>query len=82
MWIINNSLDVIPTLEEMQLSINHVSTWDFSTLYTSLPHAKLKHQLHDLLERVVNTRVKSFIATNNFCTFWTNDRKYAKYNHS
>ena len=39
MWIINNSLDVLQTLEEKQLSLNKVSTWDFSTLYTSLPHA-------------------------------------------
>ena len=30
MWIINNSLDVIGVLEEKQLSLNHVSTWDFS----------------------------------------------------
>ena len=33
-----------------------MSTWDFSTLYTSLKHAKLKQQLHELLERVFNTR--------------------------
>ena len=42
MWIINNLLDVIRTLEEKQLSLTHVSTWEFSTLYTSLPHANLK----------------------------------------
>ena len=81
MWIINNSLDVIHTLEDKQLVINKLSTWDFSTLYTSLPHAKLKTQLHDLLERVFNTRGKSFIATNNFRTFWTNDRKSTKYTY-
>ena len=62
--------------------LNQVSTWDFSTLYTSLPHAKLKHQLHDLLERVFNTRGKGFIAaTNNFHTFWANDRKSTKYTY-
>ena len=64
MWIINNSLDVIRTVEEKQLSLTYVSTWDFSTLYTSLPHARLKNQLHDLLERVFHTKGKSFIATN------------------
>ena len=69
MWIINNSLNVIHTLEHKQLAIKKLSSWDFSTLYTSLPHAKLKTQLHDLLERVFNTRGKSFIATNNFRTF-------------
>ena len=56
MWMINNLLDVIRTLEEKQLSLTHVSTWDFCTLYTSLPHARLKNQLHDLLERVFHTK--------------------------
>ena len=81
MWIINNSLDVIRALEEKQLSLNHVSTWDFSTLYTSLPHAQLKKQLHDLLERVFNTKGKSFIATNNFRTFWANDNTSTRYTY-
>ena len=56
MWIINNSLDVLHTLEEKQLSLTGMSTWDFSTLYTSLKHPKLDQQLHELLERVFNTR--------------------------
>ena len=56
MWIINNSLDVLHTLEEKQLSSTKMSAWDFSTLYTSLKDAKLKQQLHGLLERVFYTR--------------------------
>ena len=74
MWIINNSLDVIRALEEKQLPLTHLSTWDFSTLYTSLPHAQLKNQLHNLFERVFHTKGKSFIATNYFRTLWTIDR--------
>ena len=81
MWIINNSLGVIPALEEKQLSLNHVSTWDFSTLFTSLPHAQLKKQFHALLERVFNTKGKSFFATNNFRTFWTTDRTSTRYTY-
>ena len=81
MWIINNSLDVIRTLEETQLSLTHLSTLDFSTLYTSLPHARLKNQLYDLLERVFHTKGKSFIATNSFRTFWTNDRTSMRYTY-
>ena len=81
MWIINNSMDVIRALEEKQLSITHVSTWDFSTLYTSLPHAQLKNQLHDLLERGFHTKGKSFIATNSFHTFWTTDRMSMRYTY-
>ena len=52
-----------------------------STLYTSLPHAQLKKQLHDLLERVFNTKGKSFIATNNFRTFWANDKTSTRYTY-
>ena len=36
LWIMNNSLNVLNTLEEKQLSLTKMSTWDFSTLYTSL----------------------------------------------
>ena len=81
MWIIHNPLDVICALEEKQLSLNHASTWDLSTLYTSLPHVQLKKQLHDLLERLFNTKGKSFIATNNFRTFWTNGRTSTRYTY-
>ena len=79
--MLNNSLDVFCALEEKQLSLDHVSTWDFFTLYTSLPHAQLKKQLHDLLERVFNTKGKSFIATNNFRTFWANDKTSTRYTY-
>ena len=81
MWIINNSLDVIRALQEKQLSLNHVSTWDFSSLYTSLPRAQLKKQLHDLLGRVFGNKGKSFIATNNFRTFWANDKTSTRYTY-
>ena len=74
-------MDVIGTLEEKQLSLAHVSTWDFSSLFTSLPHAQLKNQLHDLLERVFHTKGKSFIATNSFRTFGTTDRMSMRYTY-
>ena len=74
-------MDVIRALEEKHLSLTHVSTWDFSTLYTSLPHAQLKNQFHDLLERVFHTKGKSFIATNSFRTFWTTDRMSVRYTY-
>ena len=81
MWIINNSMDVIRALEEKQLSLTHVSTWDYSSLYTSLAHVQLKNQLHDLFERVFHTKGKSFTATNSFRTFWTTDRMSKRYTY-
>ena len=66
-------------LEEKQRLLNTVSTWDCLTLYTSLPHAKLKLQLHNLLKRFYTTRRKNFIITNNYHTPWPNDKKSTKY---
>ena len=78
MWIINNSLDVISVIGKQQFQARNVSTWDFSTLYTSIPHDKLKDRLHELLERVFTTRRKKFIGTNTYYTFWTNEKTSTK----
>ena len=45
-----------------------------------LPHAQLKKQLHDLLERVFNTKGKAS-STNNFRTFWANDETSTRYTY-
>ena len=52
MWIINNSLDVIDIINKPTFQGKNISTWDFSTLYTSIPHDKLKIRIYELLERV------------------------------
>ena len=41
----------------------------------------VKNQPQDLLERVFHTKGKSFIATNSFRTFWTNDRMSMRYTY-
>ena len=82
MWIINNSLDVIQMIGRKQFQATSVTTWDFSTLYTSIPHEKLKHCIHELLEKTYAVRRKSFIATDNFRTFWTDEKKYNRYHFS
>ena len=65
MCIINNSLDVIQMIGRKQFQATSLTTWDFSTLYTSIPHEKLKHHIHELLEKTYAVRRKSFIATDN-----------------
>ena len=45
MWIINNSLDVIHKLQEKQLVLHQVSTWDFSTLFISLIRMRSKRDI-------------------------------------
>ena len=82
MWIINNSLDVIQMIGRNQFQATSVTTWDFSTLYTSIPHEKLKNRIHELLEKTYAVRRKSFIATDNFRTFWTDEKKCKRYHFS
>ena len=82
MWIINKSLDVIQMIGRKQFQATSVTTWDFSTLYTSIPHEKLKHRIHELLEKTYAVRRKSFIATDNFRTVLTNEKKCNRYHFS
>ena len=65
-----------------QFQATSVTAWDFSTLYTSIPHEKLKHRIHELLEKTYAVRRKSFIATDNFRTFWTDEKKCNRYHFS
>lgn len=48
MWIINNSLDVLHTLQEKQLSLRLVPGTFQHFIQAQLQHAKLKQQLHEL----------------------------------
>ena len=76
------ALDVIQMIGRKQFQATSVATWDFSTLYTSIPHEKLKHCIHELLEKTYAVRRKSFIATDNFRTFWTDEKKCNIYHFS
>ena len=74
MWIINNSLDVIDIINKPTFQGKNISTWDFSTLYTSIPHDKLKIRIYELLERVFSTVNRKYIIIRNNNTFWTDEK--------
>ena len=48
-----------------------LSTYDFSTLYTTLRHNLIKDKLIDLIERTFNREGSSYLACNNRNTFFT-----------
>ena len=50
-----------------------LSTYDFSTLYTTLPHNLIKDKLLDLIERTVQREGSLYIACNDRNTFFTSD---------
>ena len=73
-WIIDNSQQVLSTLNK----INYFSTakcfdsYDFSTLYTSIPHAELKNALKSLIQEAYRIRDSQYIiADTNGTAYWS-----------
>ena len=56
-----------------------MSTYDFSTLYTTLPHHLLKDKLIDLINRTFIRENTQYLACNEGCAFFTSD-VYNDYN--
>ena len=51
MWILKNSKELLDTLQSHSLNCIHsIKTYDFSTLYTTIPHTKLKVRLSELIK--------------------------------
>ena len=76
-WIINNSQHVIDTLQGINASVKakHFDSYDFSTLYTSIPHVSLKNNLHELIDEAYKARGAVYLAVNKkgIC-YWANLR--------
>jgi hypothetical protein len=51
MWFLKNSSDLLEYMQYRSLSsCNSIKTFDFSTLYTTIPHSKLKDKLRELVQ--------------------------------
>ena len=51
MWILKNPKDLFEYIQSRSLSsCNSIKTFDFSTLYTTIPHSKLKDRLRELVQ--------------------------------
>ena len=50
-WSIKNSGEILDKLKDRDFNATSLSTYDFSTLYTTLPHNLIKDKLIDLIER-------------------------------
>ena len=76
MWILKNSTSV----HKITASFNRkkiaklLKTYDFSTLYTSIPHKKLKSQISWVIRLAFNKSKKEFISINSFGAKWTKSR--------
>ena len=68
---LKNSVEVLSKLKSRGFRTTSLSTYDFSTLYTTLPHDLIKEKLLDLIERAF----KKIFKTEGTLYFDCNDKK-------
>ena len=61
-WILDNSLEFLEKMKSER--INHMETYDFSTLYTALPHREIKHRFSAIFQKVFNREARPYISVN------------------
>ena len=76
-WSIKNYVEVLSKLKDRGFQATSLSTYDFSTLYTTLPHNLIKEKLLDLIERTFNKKEgKLYLACNDRKAFFTSEDHY------
>ena len=71
-WSIKNSNDVLNNFKSKNFQASKLSTYDFSTLYTTLPHL-IKDKLIALIDRTFIQENTQYLACNEECAFFTSD---------
>ena len=73
-WSIKNSSEILNKLKPRGFLASSLSTYDFSSLYTILPHNLIKEKITELLEQTFNREGSLYLACNDknaFFYFWT-----------
>ena len=83
MWILKNSKELLENLNSNTLaSVHSIKTYDFSTLYTTIPHSKLKSRLTELIRnafRFKNGKKRyEYIVVGYKSTYFVKDHSEAK----
>ena len=73
-WSIKNSGEILDKLKDSDFNATSLSTYDFSTLYTSLPHNLIKDKLIDLIERTFQREGSPYLACNDINAFFTSEK--------
>ena len=71
-WSIKNSTEVLDKFSTLNFHCSAVNTYDFSTLYTSLPHDLIKTKLIALIEKTFAREQRLYIACHDSTAFFTN----------
>ena len=69
-WSIKNSNDDRNKFKSKNVQVSKLSTYDFSTLYTTLPHHLIKDKLIDLINRTFIRENTQYLACNEECVYF------------
>ena len=77
-WSVENSGEVLNKLKSRGFHATSLSTYDFSTLYSTLPHNSIKEKLINLIEWTFKREGSPYIAFNERQAFFTsgNTKRY------
>ena len=73
-WSINNSGEIHIKLKSRGFLASGLSTYDFSTLYTTLPYNLIKEILTKLIEQTFNREGSLYLACNDKNAFFTSEQ--------
>jgi len=76
-WVIQDKKPVVNTIRNLnkRKQAKSIMTFDFSTLYTKIPHDKLKDVLHELTDFCFRGCTKSKILVNEYGATWKAGKK-------
>ena len=78
-WFIKNPSEFIEKLRLRNFRGSQVSSFDFSTLYTSLPHDLIKAKVLSLVNWCFNRESKTYLCTSVKAEFFFSNKKYDSY---
>ena len=73
-WSIINSGVILNKLKSRGFLASALSTYDFSTLYTTLPHKLIKEKLTELIEQTFNREGSLYLACDDKNAFFTSEQ--------
>ena len=79
MWIVDNSVEVLKKVYECnRKEVRNIRTYDFSTLYTCIPHKMLKDKMAWVIKACFNKTSRQSIRIGKYSTAWHRSRGKSK----
>jgi hypothetical protein len=72
-WVVQNSMQIIADLDKInkRKKAKSISTFDFATLYTKIPHEQLIETLEESIDFAFNGGNKKFLKFNDKYAYWS-----------